>query len=41
MKKKLYLKNKKIREIINSNKGKDAEKNFFELLKRAAAPRNS
>jgi hypothetical protein len=35
VKKKLYLKDKKIRELIKKN-GKDGQKKFFALLKRAA-----
>ena len=37
MKKKFYLKDKKIRELIKNNKRKDTEKSFNDLLKRAVA----
>lgn len=35
MKHKLYLRDKKIRELIKKN-GKDGQKKFFALLKRAS-----
>jgi hypothetical protein len=33
-KKKLYLRDKKIRELLKQGQEKDGEKKFFELLKR-------
>lgn len=36
MKKKFYLRDKKIRELLKKGQGKNGEKIFFELLKRVS-----